>query len=83
MNQLKIRYWIENQSWCVISPAAIMRAHSTTTKKFGKVWTRPSPSPKCDDWREIIGVVGDVHDNGLEKPAPHRRALARAVGKIQ
>jgi len=22
-----------------------------------------------DDWREIIGVVGNVHDNGLEKPA--------------
>jgi len=22
-----------------------------------------------DDWREIVGVVGDVHDNGLEKPA--------------
>src|SRR5438477_11453660 len=72
MNQSKIRYWIENKSWCVISPAAIMRAHSTTTKKFGKVCARPtSPSPKCDDWREIMGVVGDVHDNGWKsKPAP-------------
>jgi predicted permease len=23
-----------------------------------------------DDWREIIGVVGDVHDNGMNKDAP-------------
>ena len=23
-----------------------------------------------DDWREIIGVVGDVHDNGVSQPAP-------------
>ncbi|MGE5243002.1 MAG: ADOP family duplicated permease [Betaproteobacteria bacterium] len=22
-----------------------------------------------DDWREIVGVVGDVHDDGLDKPA--------------
>ena len=22
-----------------------------------------------DDWREIVGVVGDVHENGVEKPA--------------
>jgi predicted permease len=22
-----------------------------------------------DDWREVIGVVGDVHDDGMEKPA--------------
>jgi len=22
-----------------------------------------------DDWREIIGVVGDVHDDGMDKPA--------------
>jgi predicted permease len=26
-------------------------------------------SPK-DDWREIIGVVGDVHDDGVDKEAP-------------
>src|SRR5260370_7810439 len=23
-----------------------------------------------DDWREIIGVVGDVYDEGVSKPAP-------------
>ncbi|MDE3179045.1 MAG: ABC transporter permease [Acidobacteriota bacterium] len=23
-----------------------------------------------DDWREIVGVVADVHDDGLNKPAP-------------
>jgi predicted permease len=23
-----------------------------------------------DEWHEIVGVVGDVHDNGLNKPAP-------------
>jgi predicted permease len=23
-----------------------------------------------DEWREIVGVVGDVHDNGMNKPAP-------------
>jgi predicted permease len=23
-----------------------------------------------DDWREIIGVAGDVHDDGVSKPAP-------------
>jgi predicted permease len=23
-----------------------------------------------DDWREIVGVVGDVHDNGINEPAP-------------
>jgi len=23
-----------------------------------------------DDWREIIGVVGDVHDDGVSQPAP-------------
>jgi len=23
-----------------------------------------------DDWREIIGVIGDVHDDGMEKDAP-------------
>ena len=23
-----------------------------------------------DDWREVIGVVGDVHDDGLDKEAP-------------
>jgi predicted permease len=26
-------------------------------------------SPK-DEWHEIVGVVGDVHDNGMNKPAP-------------
>jgi predicted permease len=25
---------------------------------------------KDDDWREIIGVVGDVHDNGVNQDAP-------------
>jgi predicted permease len=24
----------------------------------------------ADDWREIIGVVGDVHDDGVSQPAP-------------
>ena len=23
-----------------------------------------------DDWREVIGVVGDVHDDGMNQPAP-------------
>ncbi|HEU5452588.1 MAG TPA: ABC transporter permease [Terriglobales bacterium] len=23
-----------------------------------------------DDWRQIVGVVGDVHSDGIEKPAP-------------
>ena len=23
-----------------------------------------------DDWREIVGVVGDVYDNGVDQPAP-------------
>jgi predicted permease len=23
-----------------------------------------------DDWREVIGVVGDIHDDGVDKPAP-------------
>ena len=39
-------------------------------------WGRPTEAlgkrirfAALDDWREIIGVVGDVHDNGLEKPA--------------
>jgi hypothetical protein len=22
----------------------------------------------CDDWREIVGVVGNVHDDGVDKP---------------
>ena len=26
-------------------------------------------SPK-DDWREIVGVVGDIHDDGVDKEAP-------------
>jgi putative ABC transport system permease protein len=25
--------------------------------------------PTIDDWRQIIGVVGDVHDDGIDKPA--------------
>ena len=29
-----------------------------------------------DDWREIVGVVGDVHDNGVHEPAPDHRVLA-------
>jgi len=24
----------------------------------------------ADDWRQIVGVVGDVHDDGLDKPSP-------------
>ena len=28
---------------------------------------RAAPS---DPWREIVGVVGDVHDNGVDRPAP-------------
>lgn len=27
----------------------------------------PAPNPT---WREIVGVVGDVHDNGVSQPAP-------------
>jgi predicted permease len=27
-------------------------------------------SSRKDDWREVIGVVGDVHDDGVDKPAP-------------
>ncbi len=27
------------------------------------------PGPK-DDWREIVGVVGNVHDDGMDQPAP-------------
>ena len=23
-----------------------------------------------DDWREIVGVVGDVHEDGMNKDAP-------------
>ena len=30
-----------------------------------------------DDWREIVGVVGDVHENGVEKPAGERRFIGR------
>ena len=26
-----------------------------------------------DDWREIVGVVGDVHDDGINKEAPNDR----------
>ncbi len=29
-----------------------------------------------DDWREIIGVVGDVHDNGVNEKAPDVGILA-------
>ncbi len=42
-----------------------------------KTWHDPAsalgrqirPGPK-DDWREIVGVVGNVHDDGMDKPAP-------------
>jgi predicted permease len=27
-------------------------------------------STKKDQWREVIGVVGNIHDDGMEKPAP-------------
>ena len=27
-------------------------------------------STSKDDWREVIGVVGDIHDDGVDKPAP-------------
>src|SRR5207244_11544790 len=27
-----------------------------------------------DDWREIIGVVGDVYDDGVSKPATDRKS---------
>ena len=27
-------------------------------------------STRKDDWREVIGVVGDIHDDGVDKPAP-------------
>src|SRR5260370_42499851 len=46
-------------------------------------------SPK-DNWREIVGVVGDVHDDGVDKEAPSsvywpiltsKRSEERRVGK--
>ena len=40
-------------------------------------WSKPAEAlgkrirvGQNDDWREIVGVVGDMHDNGLEKEAP-------------
>jgi putative ABC transport system permease protein len=40
-------------------------------------WQNPSSalgkqirSTAKDDWREVVGVVGDVHDDGLDKEAP-------------
>jgi putative ABC transport system permease protein len=27
-------------------------------------------STRKDDWREVIGVVGDIHDDGVDRPAP-------------
>ncbi len=35
-----------------------------------------------DDWREIIGVVGDVHDNGVHEPAPGDRVLAHHDAEV-
>ncbi|MGH9400691.1 MAG: FtsX-like permease family protein, partial [Terriglobia bacterium] len=27
-------------------------------------------STKKDDWREVVGVVGNIHDDGVDRPAP-------------
>lgn len=27
-------------------------------------------STQKDDWREVVGVVGDIHDDGVDRPAP-------------
>ena len=35
-----------------------------------------------DDWREIVGVVGDVHDNGVQEPAPGDRLLANHDAEV-
>jgi predicted permease len=36
-----------------------------------------------DDWREIIGVVGDVHDDGMDKPARADVYSPALVAKFQ
>ena len=33
-------------------------------------WASAYASARTDDWREIVGVVADVHDNGVDTPAP-------------
>ena len=33
-------------------------------------WASASASRPSTHWREIVGVVGDVHDNGVHEPAP-------------
>ena len=34
----------------------------------------------ADDWREIVGVVGNVHDDGVDKPGVERGVLASHSG---
>ncbi|MGB6876058.1 MAG: ABC transporter permease [Candidatus Acidiferrales bacterium] len=36
-----------------------------------------------DDWREIIGVVGDVHYDGMDKPAPSVAYWPTLVAKFE
>ena len=33
-----------------------------------------------DDWREIVGVAQDVHDDGVDQAGPHHRLLAGDAG---
>ena len=35
-----------------------------------------------DPWREIVGVVGDIHDDGMHEPAPDNSVLAGLGGEL-
>ena len=36
-----------------------------------------------DDWREIIGVAGDVYDDGVSQTSNHRGLLAAVPGSLR
>jgi hypothetical protein len=48
-------------------------ARSAIGKRVRNVEGRP--------WREIVGVVRDVHDDGLDRAAPDHRVLADGHGR--
>ena len=58
--------------------AAGLRPVALVSASFARAyWPTPTAAlgqqiriTRNDDWRQIVGVVGDVHENGLNKPAP-------------
>jgi predicted permease len=57
---------LDDRSVAVISENMAREMWGDPAAALGK---RIKPAP-ADQWREIVGVVGDVYDNGVHQPAP-------------